>query len=539
MNSNSILQTGAPQPQDALGAPPRFPVAILFFVWLLVSLIATLVTFILPESYSSSTRIKVERDRTDIPGMAERETPPGYDPYFIQTELELIQSEVVLGKVVEDLDLNREWGKEYASGERLKTTESMAILKARLDLRPVRNTSLLEIRVFSEKPEEAARIANAIAEVYRKHRQDQRKELSTGGIKALEEKWQAQEAKVRVAQINVDRLRKELNIWDAMASGEGSSPLMTADTLRRLESLRIESQAEYIRQQSLLTSLEDLKRERGLEGLAQVIPTAAEDNLLNSLLEQLVIAEQKLVTAEKDHKLDDAEVIKCKAGAQDLHSKITNRVDGILAGLEARVTSQRKTLDVLKREVESAKTNDIITAAQSRPYFDAKRNLDELLRFRQVLDMKIASEQIDVTLPKTMMVEIVDTAKPGLRPVRPNKPLNIMLSLIIGAVGGLFLATLVYVLQRREFRRISGAPRTHFPPLFRAVVHILIALVVGVVVGYHCATPLSLDTIIVVPLTLLLGGIASAYIELANPRLTPESAPGGGRIEPKDAALRQ
>jgi undecaprenyl pyrophosphate phosphatase UppP len=114
-----------------------------------------------------------------------------------------------------------------------------------------------------------------------------------------------------------------------------------------------------------------------------------------------------------------------------------------------------------------------------------------------------------------------------------------MLSLIIGAVGGLFLATLVYVLQRREFRRISGAPRTHFPPLFRAVVHILIALVVGVVVGYHCATPLSLDTIIVVPLTLLLGGIASAYIELANPRLTPESAPGGGRIEPKDAALRQ
>jgi hypothetical protein len=70
------------------------------------------------------------------------------------------------------------------------------------------------------------------------------------------------------------------------------------------------------------------------------------------------------------------------------------------------------------------------------------------------------------------------------------------------------------------------------------VVHILIALVVGIVVGYHCATPLDLTTIIVVPLTLVLGGIASAYIELANPRPMPEAAPGAGQAEPKDASLR-
>ena len=88
-------------------------------------------------------------------------------------------------------------------------------------------------------------------------------------------------------------------------------------------------------------------------------------------------------------------------------------------------------------------------------------------------------------------------------------------------IGGLFLATLVYVLQRRAFRRRSGLPRTQFPPHFRAAVHILIALVVGLVVGYHCASPLDLTTIIVVPVTLLLGGIASAYTELANPRLDP------------------
>ena len=210
MNSDSNPQVSNPQPNDERGTPPRFPFVILFFVWLLVVLITTMVTLILPESFSSSTRIKIERDQTDIIGFVERGGSGGYDPYFIQTEFEVIQSELILGKVVEDLDLNREWGKKYAGGDRLKTPESILLLKGRLDLRPVRNTSIIEIRVFSEKPEEAARIANAIAEAYRKHRLDQRVELKKGGIKALEERFQAQEEKVRAAQTNVDRLRKEL-----------------------------------------------------------------------------------------------------------------------------------------------------------------------------------------------------------------------------------------------------------------------------------------------------------------------------------------
>jgi uncharacterized protein involved in exopolysaccharide biosynthesis len=70
-----------------------------------------LVTFILPESFSSTARIAIERARTDISGLARPGTLSTYDPHCIQTEFEWIQSEVVLAKVVENLDLNREWGK--------------------------------------------------------------------------------------------------------------------------------------------------------------------------------------------------------------------------------------------------------------------------------------------------------------------------------------------------------------------------------------------------------------------------------------------
>jgi polysaccharide biosynthesis transport protein len=445
----------------------RLRKTVILAVFLLVVITATLVTFVLPESFSSSTRIKIERDQSDITAMNERGFMGGYDPYFIQTELELIQSEVILGKVVAELGLDTLWGKKYG-GERLKTPEAIAMLKNQMTVSPQRNTSLIEIRVFSEKPDEASKIANCVADVYRKHRKAQRIELSQGGIKALEERFLAQEEKVRAAQTNVDRLRRELNIPDMMAVGDGPSPLMTADTLRKLESLRIEGQAEFVRQQTLLDKLRELKQQVGPEGLAEAIPSATGDSLLSSLLEQKVMTEQKLVTLEKEYGPQHAEVLKCKASAEDLHAKITNRVDGIVAGLDARVTSLKKSVVDLEQEVGKATTNDIVTATQSRPYFEAKRDLEELVRFRQILTMKLASEQIDVALPKSMSVEIVDTAKPGLRPVRPNKPLNIALGIIIGLVVGVGLAFFIEYLDT-SVKTIDDVERTLQSPVLGVI----------------------------------------------------------------------
>src|SRR6267142_3594866 len=81
----------------------RIRKTVILAVFLLVVITATLVTFILPESFSSTARIKIERDATDIDGLSARMAMSGYDPYFIQTEFEVIQSEIVLGKVIKDL----------------------------------------------------------------------------------------------------------------------------------------------------------------------------------------------------------------------------------------------------------------------------------------------------------------------------------------------------------------------------------------------------------------------------------------------------
>src|SRR5436309_11583732 len=82
----------------------RIRKTVILAVFLLVVITATLVTFILPEAFSSKARIKVERDQSDISDFTDaRATMGGYDPYFIQTEFEVIQSELILGKVITDL----------------------------------------------------------------------------------------------------------------------------------------------------------------------------------------------------------------------------------------------------------------------------------------------------------------------------------------------------------------------------------------------------------------------------------------------------
>ena len=420
----------------------------------LVMILLGVRVLISPTLYDSTVRIRVERDQSGVSGWGDQRGMTSYDPYFIQTEFEVIQSEAFLGKVIQDLDLNTEWGRKYAGGERLKTDETMGLLRSKLELWPVRNTTLIEVRVSSDTPGEAARIANAVAEAYRGLRNQQFTNFRQSGLKSLEARFREEEGKIKQAQQQVDRLRLDMNINDVSSAAEGPAPLMTAETLRKLEALRIETKADYVRQATLLEHLRAIAKDSGPEVLAQAFSTAAPEPVLNGLVEQLNVAEQRQVALNKDFGPAHAEVVKCNALVDDLHRKIGNRVDGVMLGLEARVLSLSNSLDNLQQEVGLATTNDVIRANQTRPYFEAKRQLEELLRFRQILDYKIASERIDQDLPKTAMVEIVDRAVPALRPVSPNLPRGLALI----ALGSLFDVAGFSMLTRRRGGGLEPLP---------------------------------------------------------------------------------
>src|SRR5689334_6756035 len=95
----------------------RIRKTVILAVFLLVVITATVVTLMYPESYASSARIQVEQEHPDIGGLGSQgNLGMGFDPYFLLTEFETIQSHAVLTKVIEAMDLRAKWGKKYNNG---------------------------------------------------------------------------------------------------------------------------------------------------------------------------------------------------------------------------------------------------------------------------------------------------------------------------------------------------------------------------------------------------------------------------------------
>ena len=155
----------------------RIRKTVILAVFLLVLLTTTAVTFILPETYMSTARIEVGKDNPNIGSILQPNAPLAYDPYFIQTEFEKIKSTKVLHRVIESLNLQTKWAQRFGT-DTLKIGEAYKILVGQLELRQSRNTSLIEIRAYSDVKEEARDIANKIAETYEFVRRGYRDELS-------------------------------------------------------------------------------------------------------------------------------------------------------------------------------------------------------------------------------------------------------------------------------------------------------------------------------------------------------------------------
>ncbi len=427
----------------------RIRKAIIITVFLITAIIATVVTFILPESYSSTARIKVENDVNDISGISGTQVygaAGGYDPYFIQTTFEIMGSQLVLSNVIAALDLNNAWGKKYFNGETLKTSETMEILKQRMQLAPVKNTKLISITVYSDDKNEAATLANAIAEAYKNYRLDSRRSLTTHGLAALDEQFQSQDLDIRTNQDNVEQLRRSLHITDTDPNAIASTPTMDAQQMQIINEQKIELGKVYNEQLVQLRELKSIQATNS-EKLCDVLPLMVPDSALNDLLSRLHESKQKYVTLTNDYATSNNNVVRAQSFIDELNHEIDDRVLGIMAGLESQVNAKKAALDALVTAVDEAKQQDMEQAITNQPYYAAKRDLEQRLELHKLLYSKLEAEKIDASLPKTSMVQITDLAEPGKAPVKPNKTVNITLGLLFGLIMGIGLAFFIEYLD--------------------------------------------------------------------------------------------
>jgi polysaccharide biosynthesis transport protein len=421
----------------------RIRKTVILAVFLLVTITTTVVTFVLPKSYASTVRMKVEKDAPDVEGIGQQRNASAYDPYWMQTEFETIQSKSILHKVITNLNLNKKWAEKYQAEGELTTEQSYRLLRSQIDVQQSRNTSLIEISAYSEDNNEAAVIANTIAEAYRNSRLDSRKVATERGVKTLEDEWKKQDELVRAKQGEVDRMKNDLGISDWEAAQGYSGSAIEPETLRKLEGLRIEAQADHASISTLYNQLKALDK----PDLKKAVTVASPDQQLQTLMERLADTEQKLASLSEVYSAAHPEVSSLRKMFEQINRQVNDRLDGILAGLSAKTAQAKARLDELAREVDQAKNRDIRAAIDRRPYFQAKRDLESLQLVRERLTLRIIQEKVDAAIPRVGIVEIIDPAEPSFRAVRPNKKVIIPVAVVIGLAIGIGLAFFIEYLD--------------------------------------------------------------------------------------------
>jgi uncharacterized protein involved in exopolysaccharide biosynthesis len=102
------------------------------------------------------------------PDLHDPDNPVATPAEQIQGHLGLIESPGLLSPVITDLNLNHIWAKRLGKDTALSREEALRYLTEKLKLENPPDTTIIRITAFGDTPREAADIANAIADRYKK-----------------------------------------------------------------------------------------------------------------------------------------------------------------------------------------------------------------------------------------------------------------------------------------------------------------------------------------------------------------------------------
>ena len=407
--------------------------AIVFVIILIVVLVAATVTFFQPKIYMSASLIKVEQERLTI-DVFSQQGYSGYDPYFLQTQYEIIQSQKILYPVIARFNLTHRWN---PGGDPLPMEVVFRIFKRKMQVQRYRDTSLIEIRVLDQDASLAADLANEIAKVFEQDRLEVKREATMKGLLKLQEEMARQQAKLTTAQNKVEKLRKELNV--PMFGAVKLNDL----TIQQLEAQRTLASVEFVGRDTRLKELQKLSHEQ----LRNAISTLVTDLNVQSLLQQFTDAEVKLEVLRQDFGGEHPQVKAAVVLLDKLQKQIDARMDGIMRSYVVDTRMAQERLNELQKQLDELKKSSLLMESEAYlPFRNAQREEELETKLYELLKSRLQQVTIELEVPRSP-VESIGRAESSLVPVKPDWPLNMSVGTIVGILLGIGLAFFIEFLD--------------------------------------------------------------------------------------------
>ncbi|MFC1467224.1 GumC family protein [Verrucomicrobiota bacterium] len=424
---------------------------IILAVALLVAIAGTVYTLTLPNMFRSMALIKVNVERLDVDPFGQQMPGNVYDPYFLRTQFNIIQSRPIAEKVIERLNLQEVWGKR---GEKLPIEGAILLMRKSLSVNQHRDTSLVAISAESKDPDEAARIANEVADVYKQVRLDVKQDEMRKGLADLERELQKQQDKVDLAEQELEKIRQELGVTML-----GADTTIDTASIQQLEGNRSQARVDMLVKKARLDQMESLS---GAD-LVAAAEFVVGNTYIQSLRSQVLDTDVSLKLMLENYGRNHPEVRKLEAGRDELADKLATALKGLKQGLRADYEVAKANVEALEAELRGLEVAEKQTQRERLlPFNKAKRALETQQVILDALKSRVTQEGITLEISRTP-VEVVEDAIPIRRPVSPNLFLNVILSVVLGFGAGVGLAYFIEYLDTsvktaEDIERYVGLP---------------------------------------------------------------------------------
>jgi len=405
-----------------------------------------------------------------------------YDPTELETELKILQSDILATQVIRELNLDRrpeiagqapppasslDLTSDPLSTDPSKASAMVGSFKSNLKVALSPNTRIIEVHYRSPDPQMAANIVNTLMQTYVENNFKARFESTMQASDWLSKQLVDLQMKVETSQEKLVKYQKEHEIL-----GTDEKQNIITEKLDELnkdlttaESDRMDKEALYRLVQSgdpdtvaaNSTSVQDgpasMSASQFLDGLR-----AKEADLkiqIADLNTQFGPAYPKLAQLSNQVKEVDAQI-------QAETKKIVAKIRGQYVAALQLENMLRDALEKQKQEANKLNESAI-------EYSLLKRDVDTNRQLYEGLLQKMKEAGVSAGL-KSNNFRIVDSARPPLGPIEPNIPRNLLFAVLLGLASGIGLAFLLEGLDNtvrttEQAQAISGLASMGMIPL--------------------------------------------------------------------------
>ena len=438
--------------------------------WVIITIIVTVVfatglfTFLSPSIYKAKITFLIERENPNTLTLQDLFGVSAYGAWAYQeyynTQIKLLYSRTLVQRVIKKMNLDfREMQESDKTSRRgiIKTLKSWIFTSkkkkktnisnnytglisnfiSKLEVTPVRQTRMVEVRYKSTDPELAAETINTFADEFINFHMEQKYEATKQASDFLAQ---------QIANLREELSEKEKELHSYSQEKEmfflTDKESTIVNKFADLNTAFTGAQIERIKKEAAYRELRGLK--------VDVLPPFVNNTLIQDLKGEYTRIKNEYQEKSKIFKPDYPEMLRLKAKSESMKDELEKEIERAIqsANSDYRAALKKEKslgnlLDSQKKEVIRLNNNAILYNSL-KIEIENKRSLYNSLIAKQ--NETLISARIRGL--KTSNIKIIDRAEVPLAPVSPRKKRNLMLAIIIGLFGGLGFAFLLEYLDR-------------------------------------------------------------------------------------------